>query len=411
MHIRPLKALVLYKKPFLLTLFRGINAAALFIYGVLIARGLGPSGFGTYSYLIVVILLGGTIADFGMDRVLILEISRDLYSWQRRWIAAVIVRSLIALGILTFSFSIGGVIGLIGGLSVLLGTLARSMESVLMAHERVILVGASVLIQGITQAVTGLILLKNGSGITGLIVGLLISQIIYLIVLSLSLPGPISPSPLHINDIKPLLLQSCPYLLVALLALIYARVDLIIITYWLGEKATGHYSAAYRFLDAAGLFPAALAVTQTPIFARLDQDGANLRDRYKNIILSCSFLGGVTAISLLIAAKPLIYFLYGPAFAPASDVLRVLSLAAFFIFIHSANVSVAFSINNGQAVAWWSLVTAGINLCFNLLLIPTIGIVGAAWATVIGEAASFVLFYRFLQPYILERASILKIKT
>ncbi len=131
----------LYIRPFLLTVFRGLNAAVILIYGILIARQLGPAGFGSYSYWMVLVILCGTIADMGTDRVLVREIAIHPEAWQQRWRVAAFIRAVAGAGILLFSSLWMGAIGLFGGLAVLFGTLARSLESVMMAQGRAGTVG------------------------------------------------------------------------------------------------------------------------------------------------------------------------------------------------------------------------------------------------------------------------------
>jgi O-antigen/teichoic acid export membrane protein len=100
--------LLIYEKPVTLTFFRGISAAILLIYGILVARAMGPSGFGAYSYIMVLVFFGGTIADFGTDRVLLREIGRDLISWRTNWIKAAAIRTAFGLVLLLLSGLMGG---------------------------------------------------------------------------------------------------------------------------------------------------------------------------------------------------------------------------------------------------------------------------------------------------------------
>ncbi len=249
----------------------------------------------------------------------------------------------------------------------------------------------------------GVTVLGYGGGIEGLIGAFMVSQMVYLIILRYLHAGLRFFALLNPNALQPLLKQSWPYLLVALLTLIYIRVDLVIITHWLGAASAGYYSAAYRFLDAAGLFPGALAATQTPIFARLGQDKRLLRERYKTLFMGCAALGAGMAAFLFFFADSLILFLYGPSFIPATEVLQILSLAAFFTFIHSVNVAFVFSLDKGKAVAGLSLATAGLNVGLNILWVPAFGVIGAAWATVIGDLVSFLLFYRMAKIHLSDK--------
>jgi O-antigen/teichoic acid export membrane protein len=158
------------------------------------------------------------------------------------------------------------------------------LETVLIASQRILPIGACFATQSLAHAIFGLFLLNRGLGIIGLLEAFLLSQIIYLVLIRIFISDRLLSIDFDFGQIKLFLAKSWPYFIIASLALVYSRVDLVLIKHWLGESSAGYYSAAYRFLDAVNIFPAALALTQTPLFARLGREGAGGWEKYRTLL-------------------------------------------------------------------------------------------------------------------------------
>jgi O-antigen/teichoic acid export membrane protein len=185
---------------------------------------------------------------------------------------------------------------------------------------------------------------------------------------------------------KRLLHQSWPLILSNLAILVYMRVDQIMIGQMLNETEVGLFAASVKLTEIWYFVPGALLSSVFPaLVAAKQMDQALFERRMQQMYDAMCWLGigvGVAATLLAHWAVPL---LYGPAFARTADVLTIQVWAG---------VAVAMGCVNGnwlliEGLQKYSLVYAlfalVVNVGFNLLLIPTMGIQGAAIATLLGQ--------------------------
>ena len=105
-------------------------------------------------------------------------------------------------------------------------------------------------------------------------------------------------------------------------------------------------------------------------------------------------MGGFVALSIVLAAglaglsSVVVSVLYGSDYAEAGHVLRVHVLSLPFVFL-GVGQTVWNAVHNQQKHAMWRTIGgAVINTGLNLVLIPSHGAMGAAYATVVAYAFS-----------------------
>jgi O-antigen/teichoic acid export membrane protein len=93
-------------------------------------------------------------------------------------------------------------------------------------------------------------------------------------------------------------------------------------------------------------------------------------------------------------ASPLIYKLYTPEYAYAAPVLSVHIWSGVFVFLGAANSQYLIAEGYTKLTFLRTGFGAIVNILLNLILIPKMGMMGAAIATLIAYASSafFVLF-------------------
>jgi O-antigen/teichoic acid export membrane protein len=167
------------------------------------------------------------------------------------------------------------------------------------------------------------------------------------------------------------------------------RLDMLLIAILMSLEFVGYYSVAVPMAEALWYFPSAVG---TVIFARtitLSPEEANKST--PRICRNTLFLTILAALILLFLAKYLIIIFFGSAFLPALRPLQILlpGVVALSIFKVLANeISGRGKPIINTYVAGTSL---AINIPLNLLLIPRIGISGAALASTVSYTASAVL--------------------
>lgn len=196
-------------------------------------------------------------------------------------------------------------------------------------------------------------------------------------------------------QLKLLLRRSSWLWLSGIVSVIYLKIDIVMLGAMAGAEQAGFYAAASRLSELWYVFPATLAARYYPDMIKAHQRGwapyyVKLR-RYAALFFISSL---VIALLMSISAPWVISMLFGDGFASAVQVLRIHIWAGCFVFVRYL-ISQHLLITEQEPL---SLLSHGIgallNIALNLWLIPTMGIVGAAWATLISYAyASFFFLF------------------
>jgi O-antigen/teichoic acid export membrane protein len=170
-------------------------------------------------------------------------------------------------------------------------------------------------------------------------------------------------------------------------AIIYFRIDVLMVSVIQGTGAVGFYSVAYSLAEASLVVPSMFIASLFPILSRLYQASKkSFRDTCAVSMRYLLYLALPMAFFVTLWAKPIVPFLYGASFGPSVLALQILIWAAAIMYVKivSGNALVAANLQRVYMGLIFSMIV--INVTLNLLLIPTYGYVGASFATVVTEA-------------------------
>ncbi|RME97230.1 MAG: polysaccharide biosynthesis protein [Bacteroidetes bacterium] len=194
------------------------------------------------------------------------------------------------------------------------------------------------------------------------------------------------------TKIRTFLRAGAPYALVVFLMTAYTRLDAVMISKLLpdGLVQADRYAAAFRLLDAANVGGVLLAGLLLPMFARLLQ-------QHNSVVPLVRLAFGVVwtgAISLAIGvwyyADPIMDALYVHTHARSGPLLRWIILTFVpmsGIYVYGTLLTANGELRPMNLIFGFSI---GLNLVLNLLLIPTYGALGAAWATFATQSMAFL---------------------
>jgi PST family polysaccharide transporter len=184
-------------------------------------------------------------------------------------------------------------------------------------------------------------------------------------------------------------------------AIIYLKIDQVMLGFMLDQHAVGVYSAAARISEVWYFIPAAIAASFFPGLInkkKISQLDYELElQRINDVLL---WTGLVIALIVSLCANWLIQ-LFGTAYQDSSPVLVAHVWAGVFVFTR-ALLSKWLIAENLLKLSMFSQVLGAVaNIILNIQLIPDYGPIGAAYATVLsyGVAGYLVLFFhRSLWP-------------
>jgi O-antigen/teichoic acid export membrane protein len=193
--------------------------------------------------------------------------------------------------------------------------------------------------------------------------------------------------------VKKILLAAVPFALLVGFSTIYNRIDMVLISKFLGYEQTGLYAAAYKFFDFIGFFPSVVSFSLYPVFAGYvaAKNFVQLRETVEKYLRFMTAIAFPMAIAGMILSRHIITLLAGDEFLPAAKVLAVLVWAPAALFIYVVANALVISQLTKKAVLVTGLNVA-INVVGNILLLPRIGIMGAAIMTVVSELLQGIFY-------------------
>jgi O-antigen/teichoic acid export membrane protein len=261
------------------------------------------------------------------------------------------------------------------------------------ALQRFDLVNSVNVLTGVIRCLGPVVLLKLGYGVRAVLVVNLASNLVGVAVfayLSHTLLPQLRFSPrFHRSAFRRLIGFSIPLFASALAALIVTRVDRFILAYYLPLAAITFYTLPYSLSEKLAVGVGSIASVVYPFASELHSRDAHakLEELY---VRATKLLVLVTLpfMTLLIAIPSLILRMWlGPEYAAQGAVSLAILAAATFLGAMSA-VSTVTALGAGSAwmPAGFAIASSVINLASNFILIPRMGINGAALGALLPQA-------------------------
>jgi O-antigen/teichoic acid export membrane protein len=382
-----------YKNVVALQLSRSLSKVVGVFFLAIAARYLGTVGIGQWSLIFLFTGFSGLIADFGVDRLTVRNVARDLGS------AGKYLSNTLAFKFLSLIPTTVLLIGVVHYMHypeethdliifalplLLLGALASPFGSIIQAHEKIYVLSAVDACQGIITSLIAITLLLLGFGIKSLLVvhiALSGVRLVILIVVTKRLIGRLW-YPLKLHFVRSLVKPAFPFAILSILALIHWKVDYFMISKILGEEHLGLYAVAYKVFEigvvAGATFNAALFPTVSAMYGESKE---KLRRAYEKIQNYFVIFSLPVSVLIILFAEEIILLLYGDQYLESVNVLVILGLG-FGIFFFTLPMRMV--INNSEFIMRlvpYFTITAVLNIVLNLVIIPLYGIIGAALVT------------------------------
>lgn len=198
---------------------------------------------------------------------------------------------------------------------------------------------------------------------------------------------------------KELLGSSYHYILSGLMVAIYGQTDKLMLKQMLSEVEVGYYSTAQAICNMWVFVLAAIIDSMYPTIMRLYQTDSPSFDR-KNRQLYCIvfYLSMFVSLFFLFFGDLVIRILYGAEYAPASVPLKIITLYTAFSYLGVARNAWIVCKGTQSYLKYMYLSAAVINVALNFLLIPVMGVSGAALASLITQIFTSLILPLFFKP-------------
>lgn len=198
-----------------------------------------------------------------------------------------------------------------------------------------------------------------------------------------------------------LLWRSLPFGLNGVFITIYMQLHYSLLSFFVGDAATGVYAAAAKLVTFLCFIPSALTQALYPYLSRLAADAnADPGKAAARSIRYLALLSFPAAIYIFLRAGAIIDLAYGAGYGEASRLLAVLALTLPFIF---ASYPAAVALNAVRKERANTAVAAGgaaVNVAANLIMVPLWGPLGAAVAFLATELSQGVARMALLRVWL-----------
>lgn len=364
--------------------------------GVWVARYLGPDQFGKLNYARAIVGLFGFLATLGLDSLVV----RDLVRYpnnKEKLLGSTFILRLIG-SFLSFMLIIIAIkiirphepmifvlvcISSLGLLFQIFDTIDFSFQAQLLSKYTVISKNLAYLV---ASAIKVLLIVYKMPLISFAIIGsfeILIGSCFLLIVNRIKDVRITKWKP-SLMTMKLLLLESWPLILASMASMINMRIDQIFIGNILDDNAVGNYAAAIRISEIWLMIPSILGVSIFPYMIKQKELNEDLyRKKLHKVFQLLCFT--IIPIALLISSisDQVVYLLYGIQYQIAGKLLSIHIWSGVPYLLTFVYAQMYYIEGLTRIIFYTSLLTPLLNISLNLILIPKLGSVGAAIATMI----------------------------
>lgn len=189
-----------------------------------------------------------------------------------------------------------------------------------------------------------------------------------------------------------------PLIFHGLSQIVLSQTSKVVIQQTLDETTVGIYSLVVTVANILVILYNALNNTWVPFYYEYLKSGDHdkLRRRTRNYL----FLFTILVMGFILVSPEVVVIFAGEKFAKGVDLLPVLAVGSYMTYLYSFSVNYQFFHRRTVNIATGTVLAAAVNIGLNLLLIPRIGMMGAAIATAVSYAALF-LFHECIARFVI----------
>jgi O-antigen/teichoic acid export membrane protein len=261
-------------------------------------------------------------------------------------------------------------------------------------------------IRSVLLIVFVILLVGIGFGIKGAVLALLLSEIgtlFFLIFISRNFFHFVIQD--YVKTTKKVVKFSSQLFLANAIYMVNTRADMLLVGYFLTSKDVGIYAIAVAIAGVFRMIPGVISTVTYPMMSEYYNKGMHQANELliNKIMKHVLIISSIVGILIIFSAPDIIFWLFGPEFLPAVMPLTLLIFSMLFFGSLAATGS-AFSAAGRPDISFkLNLVWLVPNIALDILLIPRLGITGAAIATAVSMFIGGILGIHF-------RYTILKVR-
>ena len=368
-----------------------------FFVGVWVIRYLGPQQFGIFSYILAFVSIFSSIARLGLDSILVRDLvnepnKRNDYLGTAFWLRFVSsVFMILAIFISSLIMSNDKLTNLYL-LIVASGLIFQSfdvIDSYFQSKVQYKFISLCKITQLFISSLIKIYFVITKADLIYFVITYLIDQLTITIAMYFAYKSQnIGEFFFHFNlkKAQKLLSDSWPLILSSIAITIYMRIDQVMIKQLLGNHSLGMYSAAMKVSEVLFIIPVIVANSVTPSIIASRKDNYALYIKKIEILCKSMIIFSLLlAIVITFSSEFLINFLFGQQYYQAAQILVIQSWSCILICMGIVSNIYLIGENWTKKSFYRTSLGAVFNVLLNIILIPTYGVIGAVFATLISQ--------------------------
>lgn len=374
------------------------------VFFIYLARKLGDSDFGIYSYLYSFCMLLIVIIDPGINQILIRNVSREKNNINEHVSSVTLLKIVLvilyfltvhavnfATGSKSYPFNLVSYMALV----IISLSLFEYLSSIFCSVERMDIEALIKFLSKLLILIFGFLALTVGLGLSKIILSVLTAYLISIVIALYLIRNLVKITSFKFNFEywKSLLKDALPLAFNSVLLLLVVRVDIILLSL-LGRSTSeiGWYSASTRIIDTLGVFPFLIMGGTFPIMADLYKNQRQKFDLFYEKSLKLLFFAGVpTIIITYMLSRHVIILLFGKQYYPSIAALKIQIFQMGFIFVNSLLINALIAMEKQKILFLITAICVPLNIGLNYFLILKFGYLGAAYTSVLTQLCLFAI--------------------
>lgn len=383
----------------------GVTAQVLnFVALVYLARVLGPEGFGKINFAMALVIYFTLLADLGLPLLGTREVARGKDKI-RDYVGSIVTLRLF-LSVLSFCllFLLAALLNLSATIKYLiilygLGLISNALlfEWILQGIERMEYIGASrVLKRAIFVSLVVLFIKGNDQILLVPLFEFIAAFLGALMLIFFSIRYVGLPRPeFDLGSWQSFIRQAFPIGLSMIMIQMIYYIDTAMLGFMEGDEEVGYYNAAYKIILFLIMVIAAYHDAIFPVISLYYKTSLDSLKRIQSYTIKLMMtLAWPLAVGGTVIAAPLMNMIYGDKYSDSIIAFQLLIWVVLIIYANTVYARGLWACDKQDDFLKIVFIQFMTNLLFNFMLIPPLGVKGAAMAKICAEAVGFFLYYR-----------------
>jgi O-antigen/teichoic acid export membrane protein len=373
---------------------------------IILARKIGVSDFGIYSFAFAVASIFLIFSDMGLATLFVKEVAKDKTkardylstTFSLKFFATLAFALIVVIGFANFALPEMAAAVAIVMFASFLNSTTEPFRNIFLAFEKHQYYALMNIFERVIAVGLGIYLLLNGHGLLAVLWVFVVSYGLNFIASALIVWNRFTHFSVSLNFQKwaGLLKKSWPFLLSFLFMAIYYKIGIIMLKVMLkSNDAVGWYNSAFGLVDALSFIPLILVTAVFPAMSRFHMESRKfLAMLYERAFYYLALIALPIAFGTTLLAGKIIGLLYTQEYSPAVAVLQLLIWSEVFIFFNYLMGYLLNAVDKQNLFAKATAIYLAINIALNLILIPRYQQIGVAASAILTQMIGFaIIFY------------------